>query len=218
MKESFVAVAACSGEEALSALQDASWDLQAAIKAFLSGDPGRILFDGLPVAAGGGGDRAEQAREQGAAARDQARDRADATERRSGEESGHVAAGGQERPSPGGEAEGVARGGGGGLEARGGNSKGDGQHVAGGGSSKGDGQHVELPDGWERRYDASSSRFYYANQATRTTVRTSSVILAHFLLFLNFFLFLFLSSLCLSRCSCCCFVSSTASVKASMII
>jgi hypothetical protein len=204
MKESFVAVAACSGEEALSALHDASWDLQAAIKAFLSGDPGRILFDGLPVAAGGGGDRAEQAREQGAAARDQARDRADATERRSGEESGHVAAGGQERPSHGGEAGGAARGGGG-LEA-------------GGGNSKGDGQHVELPDGWERRYDASSSRFYYANQATRTTVRTSSVILAHFLLFLNFFLFLFLSSLCLSRCSCCCFVSSTASVKASMII
>jgi hypothetical protein len=180
MKESFVAVAACSDEEALSALHDACWDLQAAIKAFLSGDPGRILFDGLPVAAGGGGDRAEQAREQGAAARDQARDRADATEGRNGEGSGHghvaaggehvaaggghVAAGGQERPSLRGDSDGSSRGGGG--------------LAAGGGNSRGDGEHVQLPDGWERRYDAASSRFYYANQATRTTVRSPGSLVA----------------------------------------
>jgi len=115
----------------------------------MSGDPGRVLFDGLPVAAGGGDSGSANIAERG--------DR----EGRAGVS--HV--------SPGGAAD--ERTASGRISVRGGSTAAEasGEASAAGGSSVvAAAEEMELPEGWERRWDAGAGRHYYANHKTRTTV------------------------------------------------
>lgn len=184
MKESFVAVAACSGQEALAALQDTGWDLQAAIKAFLSGDPGRILFDGLPVAASGGETgqkhRVQDQHQSAAAAHRVSSGLAATPEAGLRRGAYHQVSHSSARPAGGSILESIQ------ISANEDVSTAAdaAQETSAVAATLGPKTSVSPPEapvpaGWERRWDASSSRFYYANQVNKTTVRPAAADVAH---------------------------------------